>query len=82
VKHRDATAPPDWNAIYSTALAQLGGPVSVETPQLGRVEFPRPSELYAALNFLKLAQAEASGVATAGVFVVGHRRGLEPKEEI
>jgi hypothetical protein len=82
MKTRDATAPPDWNAIYSKALAQMGGPVEIETPQLGRTQFPRPSELYAALNYLKLAAAEASGVATAGVFVVGHDRGLGPKEEL
>jgi hypothetical protein len=70
--------PPDWTALYNSLAAQLAGPVEVETPQLGRVMFPRPSELYAALNYLRLAQAAMNGTATTGVFVVQYDSGLWP----
>jgi hypothetical protein len=69
---------PDLAALYQQVLTQMGGPVEIETPQLGRVAFPRPAELYQALNYLRMAQAAASGTAVTGVFVVGHDRGLWP----
>jgi hypothetical protein len=69
---------PDWCAMYQALLKQIGGPVMVETPQLGRVEFARPSELYQALQMLRMEAARAAGTATAGVFVVGYDRGLWP----
>jgi hypothetical protein len=75
------TTPPDYNALYDKLLAQLGGPVEVETPGLGRCAFPRPAEVYSAMNYVRMAQAQAAGLATAGVFVVGYRRGLEPTGE-
>jgi hypothetical protein len=75
---KNGSAPPDFGAAINSLLAQLGGPVEVETPQLGRVAYPRPSELYAALNYLRLAQAAASGTATTGVITIGHDRGLWP----
>src|SRR5262249_41921264 len=67
---------PDWDAMYRQLVTQLAGPVEVETPQLGRVMFPRPSEAFLALNYLRLAQAELNGVRTAGTVVIGHDRGL------
>lgn len=70
--------PPDLGAIYQQVLSSMGGPVEVETPQLGRVAYPRPSELYAALNYLTMLQNAAAGVPGAGVFVVGYNRGLGP----
>jgi hypothetical protein len=72
--------PPDFAALYNALLAQLGGPVEVETPQLGRVTWPRPAELYQAMNYLRMAQAATSGTATTGVIVVGHDRGLWPPQ--
>lgn len=72
------TNPPDLDALYQQVLGTLGGPVEVETPQLGRVAYPRPSELYQALNFIKLAQNQAAGVSGAGVIVIGYNRGLGP----
>lgn len=75
------TTPPDLDAIYQQVLGALGGPVEVETPQLGRVTFPRPAELYAALNYIRMAQNAAAGVPAAGVFTVGYDRGLGPTEE-
>jgi hypothetical protein len=74
------TTPPDFDTLYNNLLAQMGGPVAVETPQLGRVEFPRPSEMYAALNYIRMAQNAASGNAPTGVIVIGHDRGLWPPE--
>jgi hypothetical protein len=73
-----ATSPPDYDALQDALLKQLGGPVEVETPQLGRVTFPRPAELYAAMNYLRMAQAQAAGLPTTGVFTVGYCRGLGP----
>ena len=78
MKPKNGSAPPDFNALAANILASMGGPVSVETPQLGRVEFPRPSELYAAINYLKMAANAAAGNSTTGVFVVGYDRGLWP----
>jgi hypothetical protein len=78
MRSRTRTTPPDLDAIYNQVLGALGGPVSVETPQLGRVEYPRPSEMYAALNYLRMAQNAASGNAATGVITIGHDRGLWP----
>jgi hypothetical protein len=82
MKPKNGSTPPDYNALLNNLLAQLGGPVSVDTPQLGRVEFPRPSETYAALNYLRMAQNAAAGNAPTGVFVIGHDRGLCPEEDL
>jgi hypothetical protein len=70
--------PPDYNAMLNNLLTQMGGPIEVDTPQLGRVQFPRPSEVYAAMNYIRMAQASAAGTATAGVFVACYDRGLWP----
>jgi len=75
MKSRTAPTPPDLDALYDRTLGLLGGPTEVETPQLGRVQFPRPNELWAALNYLKLA---AAGTAAVGVVVISHDRGLWP----
>jgi hypothetical protein len=79
MKSRTTAVPPDYNAMYNNLLAQMGGPIEVSTPQLGVVQFPRPSEVYAAMNYIRLAQAAASGTATAGVFVIQYDRGLWPQ---
>jgi hypothetical protein len=68
----------DWTALYTRLVTQLAGPAEVETPALGRVAFSRPSEMYLALNYLRMAEAAASGTATTGVIVIGHDRGLWP----
>ena len=71
---------PDWAALYAQLVSQLGNnTVAVETPSLGRVEFLRPADLYAAMNLVKQEAAAAAGIATAGVFVCGYDRGLGPK---
>jgi hypothetical protein len=74
-----SSTPPDFSALYNGVLAQIGGPVEVETPQLGRVQFPRPAELYQALNYLRMAANAAAGTPTTGVFVIGYDRGLWPQ---
>jgi hypothetical protein len=71
-------SPPDFNALYNNVLALIGGPIEVDTPQLGRVAFPRPSELYAALNYLSIASQQAAGTPAAGVITIEHDRGLWP----
>jgi hypothetical protein len=68
----------DLCALYSQLLTAMGGPVEVETPQLGRVMFPRPTEIYAAMNYLRMEALRASGASTAGVIVIGYDRGLGP----
>jgi hypothetical protein len=73
-----STAPPDFNALYNKVLNLIGGPVEVDTPQLGRCAFPRPAELYQALNYLSIAAAQAAGMATAGVITIEYDRGLWP----
>ena len=78
MKPKNGIAPPDFNALALNILTQMGGPTSVETPQLGRVEFPRPSEMYAAANYLRMAANAAAGIPSTGVFVVGYDRGLWP----
>jgi hypothetical protein len=75
------TTPPDYDVIYAQLLTQLGSPTEIETPALGRVVFPRPSELRMALDLVRQEQARASGTAGAGVFVVGYNRGLGPQGE-
>jgi hypothetical protein len=80
MKSRTTTTPPDFDAMYNAVLGQMGGPVELETPQLGRVAFPRPSEMVVALNYLKMAQNAAAGNAPTGVIVIGHDRGLWPPE--
>jgi hypothetical protein len=74
----NGTTPPDYTAIANKILNLIGGPVEIDTPQLGRVGFPRPAELYQALNYIRMAQAQAAGTATAGVFVAQYDRGLWP----
>jgi hypothetical protein len=81
MKSRTTTTPPDFDTLYNNLLAQMGGPVEVDTPQLGRVAFPRPAELYQALNYLRMAQAASSGTAVTGVITIGHDRGLWPCKE-
>jgi hypothetical protein len=67
----------DVEALAAELMGQLAtGTLSVETPQLGRVEYLRPTEVYAALNILRQEAARAAGVQTAGVFVIGYDRGL------
>jgi hypothetical protein len=78
MKSKTTSPPPDFDTLYNNVLGLIGGPVEVDTPQLGRVAFPRPAELYQALNFLHLAQSAANGIATTGVIVIGHDRGLWP----
>jgi hypothetical protein len=78
MKSKTTTTPPDFDTLYNNVLALIGGPIEVDTPQLGRVAFPRPAELYAALNYLRMAQAAASGNAPTGVIVIQHDRGLWP----
>jgi hypothetical protein len=68
----------DFDTLYGNLLAQLGGPVEIETPQLGRVQYPRPVELYQAMNYLRMAQNAANGIAATGVITIGHDRGLWP----
>jgi len=76
---RTTSTPPDFSALIQQLITQLGGGVvETDTPQLGRVGFARPAELYAAMNYLSLAQAAANGVATAGVITIEHDRGLWP----
>jgi hypothetical protein len=72
----------DVEALASRLVGQLAnGTLSIETPQLGRVEYLRPTEVYAALNILRQEAARASGVQMAGVFTIGYDRGLGcPKE--
>jgi hypothetical protein len=72
------TTPPDLDALYSAALGQVGRPVEIETPQLGRVSWPRPAELYTALNLLRMEQARAAGVAMTGVITIKYSDGLGP----
>jgi hypothetical protein len=74
-----AAAPPDFDALYSQLLSQLAGPMAVESPQLGRVQFGPASDLYQSLNIIRMEQARAAGLSTAGVFVCGYDRGLGPK---
>ena len=73
--HR-STTPPDYDALIASLANQVAGPVSIETPQLGRVEYQRPAEAYAAWNLLRMMQAQAAGAATSGVFVVTYNDGL------
>jgi hypothetical protein len=73
-----ASTPPDYNAIANQILSLIGGPIEVDTPQLGRVTYPRPAELYQALNYVNMAAAQAAGTATAGVVVAVYDRGLWP----
>jgi hypothetical protein len=68
----------DFDTLYGNLLAQMAGPIEIETPQLGRVAYPRPSEMYAALNYLRMAQNAANGIAATGVITIGHSRGLWP----
>lgn len=78
-------------SIAGTAAASVGqhsqdllkqmGPVAVETPQLGRVEFPRPSEMITAVNYLEMKEKEAAGTPAAGVITIGYNRGLGPSKE-
>jgi hypothetical protein len=74
----NGTTPPDYTAIANKILNLIGGPIEVDTPQLGRVAYPRPAELYAALNYINMAAQQAAGTATAGVFVAVYDRGLWP----
>ena len=71
-------APPDLGAIYQSVLAGIGGPQEIDTPQLGRVTFRSTKDMYDALMLLRMEQARAAGVQTAGVFVAGYDRGLGP----
>ena len=73
-----AAAPPDLDAIYAQLLAGIGGPLEVETPQLGRVTFRSTKDVYDAIMLLRMEQARAAGVQTAGVFVVTYNDGLGP----
>jgi hypothetical protein len=68
----------DLAALYDAALAQLGQPAEIETPQLGRVSYPTPQNVAAALNLLRMEAALAAGMSTAGVITVGYCRGLGP----
>jgi hypothetical protein len=73
-----AAAPPDFDALAAQLLSQMAGPVAVESPQLGRVQFGPASDLYQSLNIIRMEQARAAGLSTAGTFVVGYNRGLGP----
>jgi len=75
-----ANTPPDFDTLSQQLLTQLGsGVIECETPQLGRVGFARPAELYQALNYLRIAQAAAAGSPPTGVIVIGFDRGLWPQ---
>ena len=74
----NGTQPPDYNAMIAQLVSQISGVLAIETPQLGRVEFHRPQDIYAALNLLRMEQARAAGQSTAGVITIGYDRGLRP----
>jgi len=74
----NGTTPPDYSAIANKIMNLIGGPLEVDTPQLGRVVYPRPAELYQALNYINLAAAQAAGTAAAGVITIAYDRGLWP----
>jgi hypothetical protein len=74
-----AAAPPDFDALYAQLLSQMAGPLAVESPQLGRVQFAGAADLYQSLNIIRMEQARAAGQSTAGVFTVGCDRGLSMK---
>jgi hypothetical protein len=57
-------------------LAQLGGPLRVETPLLGAVEFRSMSDIESALAILNGQIAAASGGSSTGVITVTSDRGL------
>jgi hypothetical protein len=66
--------------MYTALVSRLGSTtLAIETPNLGRVEYLRPQDVYAALNFLRQEAAASSGAAVGGVFVCGYDRGLGPK---
>jgi hypothetical protein len=73
------TTPPDWDAIADALSNQMGAPSEIENPQLGRVMYRPAKDLWAMLGIIGMMQAQASGVPTTGVFVVGYDRGLAPK---
>ena len=76
---KDAAPPPvDLDAIYQKLLAGIGGPQEIDTPQLGRVTFRSTKDMYDALMLLRMEQARAAGIQTAGVFVVTYSDGLGP----
>ncbi|HEY7334335.1 MAG TPA: hypothetical protein VH639_05595 [Bryobacteraceae bacterium] len=67
---------PDYGALIAQILTQAVGPLAIETPQLGRVEFQRPQDAYAAVNLVRMLQAQASGVSSTGVIVATYNDGL------
>ena len=69
----------DWDAITDALASQMGGPLEIENPQLGRVMYRPAKDLWAILGIARMMEAQASGVPTTGVFVVGYDRGLAPK---
>ncbi len=75
---KDAAPPPDLGAVYQKLIDQIGNPIAVDTPQLGRVEFQSSAGIANALNLLRLEAARAAGIPTTGVIVVTYNRGLGP----
>jgi hypothetical protein len=72
----------NFQALYDQALGSLGGVQEVSTPQLGTVIYSSAANIRETLNVLRQEAALAAGVAVTGVFVVGYRRGLEPKGDM
>ncbi len=78
-KPKPKDAPPiDFTGLAGQLITQLAGPVRVNTPQLGEVEFQTVQSTAAALALLRQEAARAAGFQTAGVFTVGYCRGLGP----
>ena len=74
-------APPiDFEALADQMVSQLAGPLRINTPQLGEVEFQTVQSTAAALAFLRL-EAAPRGLAFqphAAVMTIGYCRGLGP----
>ena len=78
-KGKSGPKPIDLKALAEQLVTQLAsGVLRVSTPQLGEVEYLRPTDVYQALSLLRQEAARASGALTAGVFTVGYDRCLGP----
>jgi hypothetical protein len=75
----NGTQTPDYGALIDQIASSVTGTLAIETPQLGRVEFHRPQDAYAAINLLRMLQNEAAGNSSTGVIVATYNRGLDPQ---
>ena len=60
----------ELQALRDALVASLGKPATIETPQLGRVEYRDSADVAAALATLDREIAAASGSEPYGVFTI------------